>query len=167
MKSLISAALALSLLGSTAALAQSGNNANPDAPGQDRTCLVTTGTPDSWNDSDVVGTQWLPRKAAEAQAAADPSTMRVFDYADDPLVEDGTYASAEALCNTHFTGAAQDEDGAEDDTGGAANGGANASANSAQQYAPGQQEGAARNSAPGQQDGPASDSAPGQVKKSQ
>jgi hypothetical protein len=38
---------------------------NPDAPGQDRVCLVTTsggvrGT--------ITATKWLPRKAAEAQA---------------------------------------------------------------------------------------------------
>ncbi|MDB5539985.1 MAG: hypothetical protein JWQ89_1712 [Devosia sp.] len=88
-------------LGSTPVLAQN-NNANPAAPGQDRTCLVTTGTPNSWNDVDVVGTKWLPRKAAEAQAKKDPTTMRTFDYADDPLVTGGTYASAEELCNKHF-----------------------------------------------------------------
>ncbi len=78
------------------------NNANPAAPGQDRTCLVTTGVPDSWNDVDIVGTKWLPRKAAEAQAKKDPTTMRTFEYANDPLVTGGTYASAEELCNEHF-----------------------------------------------------------------
>ena len=49
------------------------------------------------------GTKWLPRKAAEAQASKDPSTLRVFDYSKDPLVTGGTYASAEDLCNKHFT----------------------------------------------------------------
>ncbi|CAN7144689.1 hypothetical protein ASC89_22585 [Devosia sp. Root413D1] len=78
------------------------NNANPGAPGQDRVCLVTTGTPNSFNDVDVTGTKWLPRKAAEAQAKKDPSRERVFDYTSDPLVTGGRYASAEELCNTHF-----------------------------------------------------------------
>jgi hypothetical protein len=72
------------------------------APGQDRTCLVTTKTPGSFNDTDVVNAKWLPRKAAEAQASKDPNTMRVFDYDRDPLVVNKTYASAEELCNTHF-----------------------------------------------------------------
>jgi hypothetical protein len=83
------------------ALAQD-NNANPAAPGQDRTCLVTTGVPNSWNDVDIVGAKWLPRKAAEAQAKKDPSTMKTFEYANDALVTGGTYASAEELCNEHF-----------------------------------------------------------------
>jgi hypothetical protein len=88
-------------LGIAPAFAQD-NNANPAAPGQDRVCLVTTGTPNSFNDVDVVGTKWLPRKAAEAQARKDPSKQRVFDYTNDPLVTGGQYASAEELCNTHF-----------------------------------------------------------------
>jgi hypothetical protein len=95
---LIAATLALAV---TPALAE-GNNANTNAPGQDRTCLVTTGTPNSWNDSDVVATKWLPRKAAEAQVKKDPSTMRTFEYENDPLVLNHTYASAEDLCNKHF-----------------------------------------------------------------
>jgi hypothetical protein len=73
-----------------------------DAPGQDRTCLVTTKTAGSFNDADVVSTKWLPRKAAEAQASKDPTMVRIFDYDQDPLVTNGTYASAEDLCNTHF-----------------------------------------------------------------
>jgi hypothetical protein len=83
------------------ALAES-SNANANAPGQDRVCLVTTGTANSWNDVDVVSTKWLPRKAAEAQAAKDPTMEKVFDYTNDPLVLNGTYASAEELCNKHF-----------------------------------------------------------------
>ena len=85
-------------LAAAPSLAQN-NNANPAAPGQDRTCLVTTGVPNSWNDVDIVGTKWLPRKAAEAQAKKDPTTMRTFEYGNDPLVTGGTYASAEELCN--------------------------------------------------------------------
>lgn len=73
-----------------------------EAPGQDRTCLVTTKNPNSFNDADVTSTKWLPRKAADAQASKDPSTMRTFDYGNDPLVTGGTYASAEELCEKHF-----------------------------------------------------------------
>jgi ABC-type sugar transport system substrate-binding protein len=78
------------------------NSANANAPGQDRVCLVTTGTANSWKDTDVVSTKLLPRKAAEAQAAKNPTMERVFDYSTDPLVVNGTYASAEQLCNEHF-----------------------------------------------------------------
>jgi hypothetical protein len=28
--------------------------------------------------------------------------MKTFEYADDPLVKNKTYASAEELCNKHF-----------------------------------------------------------------
>ena len=69
------------------AMAQSDNNANPDAPGQDRVCLVTTDNPGSFNDADVASTKWLPRKAAEQQASKNPDTMKVFDYDNDPLAD--------------------------------------------------------------------------------
>lgn len=97
----LTAVAMIAVLLATPALAAS-NNANPAAPGQDRVCLVTTGKADSWNDSDVVSTKWLPRKAAEAQASKDPTMQRTFDYTNDPLVTNGTYASAEELCNKHF-----------------------------------------------------------------
>jgi hypothetical protein len=38
---------------------------NPDAPGQDRVCLVTTS---GGANGTVTDTKWLPRKAAQAQA---------------------------------------------------------------------------------------------------
>jgi hypothetical protein len=100
MKTLMTVAVALVLMtgGSTAALAQ-GKSA--EAPGQDRTCLVQSKN-GSFNDVDVASAKWLPRKAAEAQAAKDPTNLRTFEYANDPLVLDGTYDSAEDLCNTHF-----------------------------------------------------------------
>jgi hypothetical protein len=103
MKRLIGAATmaAFVLATGTTVLAQS-NNANPDAPGQDRVCLVTTGKPGSFNDADVTDTKWLPRKAAEKQASKDPSRLRVFNYTNDRLVTGRTYASAEELCKTHF-----------------------------------------------------------------
>ena len=69
---------------------------------RDRICLVTTKNANSWNDTDVAKTKWLPRKAAEAQASKDPSTMRTFEYEKDPLVTSGQYASAEELCEKHF-----------------------------------------------------------------
>ena len=83
----------------TASLAASNKT---NAPGQDRTCLVTTKNANSWNDTDVANAKWLPRKAAEAQASKDPSTMRTFEYGNDPLVTTGKYASAEELCEKHF-----------------------------------------------------------------
>lgn len=95
-------ALAISVVLATGGAAVAANNkANPNAPGQDRVCLVTSGNPGSFNDVDIVATKWLPRKAAQAQASKDPTTMLVKDYSTDPLV--GTkYASAEELCKTHF-----------------------------------------------------------------
>ena len=89
-----------------AALIASGGSvafaAKSSAPGQDRVCLVTSKNPNNFDDVDVASTKWLPRKAADKQASKDPSTLKVFDYNDDPLVADGTYASAEDLCNRHF-----------------------------------------------------------------
>jgi hypothetical protein len=98
----LSIIFAVAALCCTPVIAQD-NKANPAAPGQDRTCLVTTGVPNSWNDVDIVSAKWLPRKAADAQAKKDPTTMRTFEYASDPLVTGGKYASAEELCNKHFT----------------------------------------------------------------
>ena len=97
---LIYAAVAIAALSVNVPLAFAQSST---APGQDRVCLVTSKTPNSFNDADVSGTKWLPRKAAEAQASKDPSTLRVFDYSNDPLVTGGTYASAEELCNKHFS----------------------------------------------------------------
>ena len=97
----LSIIIAVAALCCTPVLAQD-NKANPAAPGQDRTCLVTTGVPNSWNDVDIVGAKWLPRKAADAQAKKDPTTMKTFEYANDPLVTSGQFKSAEELCNKHF-----------------------------------------------------------------
>lgn len=105
MKTLLRAAAAAAcFIGLTGVSVAQDNNANASAPGQDRACLVTSGTPGSFNDTDIVDSKWLPRKAAEAQAAKDPNTMMVDDYADDPLVGEGKdYATGEELCNEHFT----------------------------------------------------------------
>jgi hypothetical protein len=101
MKSIVSVTLvAACFLGLAAPSLAQGKSTS--APGQDGTCLVTTGTPGSFNDADVVDAKWLPRKAAEAQASKDPQSMRTFEYSKDALVTGGTYASAEELCNNHF-----------------------------------------------------------------
>ena len=100
MKSFATIAIAVSLLAAgTATVSAQGKSAT--APGQDRTCLVESSN-GSFNDVDVASTKWLPRKAAEAQAGKDPTKFRTFDYADDPLVLNNTYKSAEDLCNRHF-----------------------------------------------------------------
>ena len=93
------AAVAVVAAGLSPAVLAQGKSA--DAPGQDRTCLVESSN-GSWTDPDVASTKWLPRKPPEAQASKDPAKFRVFDYEDDDLVKDGTYASAEAVCNEHF-----------------------------------------------------------------
>lgn len=62
--------------------------------------------------------------------------------------------------------AGDDGDGdIEDGDGGGEDGSDNANANSARDFAPGQQDGPANEFAPGHQDGPANESAPGQLKK--
>jgi hypothetical protein len=101
MKMFVKMAVITAIAGATAgsALAESKK---ASASGQDRTCLVTTKTAGSFNDADVATAKWLPRKAAEAQASKEPDMMRVFDYDQDPLVVNKTYASAEELCNNHF-----------------------------------------------------------------
>jgi hypothetical protein len=108
MKSIVSLSLAATCMLALASHSfAKDNNANASAPGQDRACLVTTGTPNSFADDQIVSAKWLPRKAAKAQAAKDPTTMMVDDYADDPLVvgDNKLYASGEELCNEHFPNA--------------------------------------------------------------
>lgn len=92
----------MALLTSVISPAVMAQGKSADAPGHDRTCLVESSN-GAWNDADVAGTKWLPRKAADAQASKDPSKFRVFNYEKDPLVVGGKYASAEALCNEHFS----------------------------------------------------------------
>ena len=94
---IVAAAVALPL--SFGVAVAQGNSAS--APGQDRTCLVTFSKPNTTADADVVSTKWLPRKAADAQDAKDELSA-VFDYENDDLVKNGTYASAQELCEKHF-----------------------------------------------------------------
>jgi hypothetical protein len=68
------------------AVAQS-NNANPNAPGQDRVCLITFGSHDQASagaDADIISAKYLPRKAAESQADFDQGgAVRIFEYGED------------------------------------------------------------------------------------
>ena len=72
-------------LAMTAPLA--AQNATPgkstDAPGQDRVCLITWGSAAdaaSGADATALSGKYLPRKAAEAQAAQSGGKARAFDY---------------------------------------------------------------------------------------
>jgi hypothetical protein len=81
MKIIASLAIAAALLASPA-LAQN-NNANPNAPGQDRDCLITwlsQADATAAVDAKAVSGKYLPKKAAEAQAAKSGGKARVFDY---------------------------------------------------------------------------------------
>ena len=78
-----SAALGLIAFAGAAAAAPGGNSAN--APGQDRVCLITWNTPEdaaSGADATAVSGKYLPRGAAEMQAAHSGGRSRTFDYSD-------------------------------------------------------------------------------------
>ena len=73
---------------STSALA-----ANTTAPGQDRVCLITFGTAaeaQAGADATALSGKYLPRKAADAQAAKSGGKARVFDYSNKTETVDGT-----------------------------------------------------------------------------
>jgi hypothetical protein len=77
--------VAAAALAASPALAQN-TNANPNAPGQDRDCLITwmsEAEATSAANATAVSGKYLPRKAAEAQAAKSGGKARVFDYSDD------------------------------------------------------------------------------------
>ena len=81
-RTIIAIATAAALASATPVLAdhKAGHTANnPDAPGQDRACLVTTA---GGRTGEVLSGKWLPRKAAEAQA--DNETTFVGDH---PVVQ--------------------------------------------------------------------------------
>lgn len=81
MKLLIASSAALAAFAGVAAAQPNGNSA--DAPGQDRVCLITWNTPadaQSGADATAVSGRYLPRRAAEAQAAQSGGRSRVFDY---------------------------------------------------------------------------------------
>ena len=83
MRKLHAALLAGAALTMTAPLAAGPNSNKADAPGQDRVCLITWGSvadANSGADATALSGKYLPRKAAEAQAARSGGKSRVFDY---------------------------------------------------------------------------------------
>lgn len=80
--------VAAAALCATPVLAQN-NNANPNAPGQDRDCLITwlsEADATAAIDAKAVSGKYLPKKAAEAQAKASGGKARVFDYSNSTQV---------------------------------------------------------------------------------
>jgi len=92
MRNLLVISLSAGLL-AVPAFASPGNSA--DAPGQDRVCLITWGNSADANsgaDATALSGKYLPRKAAEAQAAQSGGKARVFDYSNSTqAVNTGTY----------------------------------------------------------------------------
>ncbi len=82
MKKFLIAALVAGVAAAPASLpAFQGNKA--DAPGQDRVCLITWGSAAdaaSGADATALNGRYLPRRAAEQQAARSSGRSRVFDY---------------------------------------------------------------------------------------
>jgi hypothetical protein len=76
-------------------LAAGANSNKADAPGQDKVCLITWGSAAdaaSGADATALNGKYLPRKAAEAQAANSGGKSRVFDYSNSTqAVNTGTY----------------------------------------------------------------------------
>lgn len=96
MKRMFIAATAAGLLaapGAAGAFQARGNAEN--APGQDRVCLITwrsAADANSGADATAVSGRYLPRRAAEAQAAHSDGKSRVFDYSNSTqAVNTGTY----------------------------------------------------------------------------
>ena len=83
MRNLIIVPVAASLLAFAGAAAADPRGNSADAPGQDRVCLITWATPQdaaTGADATALEGKYLPRNAAEAQAARSGGRSRVFDY---------------------------------------------------------------------------------------
>jgi hypothetical protein len=97
MKMLPGSLLAGASLAMVAPLAASpnGNGNSENAPGQDRVCLITWASvadANSGADATALSGKYLPRNAAEAQAARSGGKSRVFDYSNSTqAVNTGTY----------------------------------------------------------------------------
>jgi len=81
MKQLWWTSTALGLVAFAGAAAAQGGSA--DAPGQDKVCLITwANAADAATGADATATsgRYLPRRAAEQQAARSGGRSRVFDY---------------------------------------------------------------------------------------
>lgn len=75
--------------------AQAGPGQSADAPGQDKVCLITWASAAdaaTGADATALSGKYLPRKAAEAQAANSGGKSRVFDYSNSTQnVNTGSY----------------------------------------------------------------------------
>lgn len=88
--------LAAAALMTTPLAAQSTDSGkSADAPGQDKVCLITWGSAAdaaTGADATALNGKYLPRKAAEQQAANSGGKSRVFDYSNSTqAVNTGTY----------------------------------------------------------------------------
>ena len=80
---LIASAALLALATAPAAFAGPARGNAQDAPGQDRVCLITwASAADAATEADATALsgKYLPRKAAEAQAARSGGKSRFYDY---------------------------------------------------------------------------------------
>jgi hypothetical protein len=80
---LIASATLLAFAAAPTAFAGPAHGNSQDAPGQDRVCLVTwASAADAATQADATALsgKYLPRKAAEAQAAQSNGKSRVYDY---------------------------------------------------------------------------------------
>ena len=81
MKQLLIGSAALGLIALAGTAAAQGQSA--DAPGQDKVCLITWATAAdaaTGADATALSGRYLPRRAAEQQAARSGGRSRVFDY---------------------------------------------------------------------------------------
>lgn len=146
MKILIAASLALATCVAlpTTAMAQATD---------DMVCLITFSTPEetvAGADDTALSGIYLPRAEADAQAAASGGLSAVWDY------------------STQYPDNADEQAFCEGPTFNPDDGDGTPNPNSAKEFAPGQLKGegeSAKDYAPGHQDGNAKDSAPGQQKK--
>ena len=99
MRKHIAITLAAAAFMTTPLAAQSTNSGkSADAPGQDKVCLITWGSAAdaaTGADATALNGKYLPRKAAEAQAAKSGGKSRVFDYSNSTQAGNtGTYTIA-------------------------------------------------------------------------
>ena len=96
MRMYIGATLAAAAFMTAPLAAQSTDSGkSADAPGQDKVCLITWGSAAdaaTGADATALNGKYLPRKAAEQQAANSGGKSRVFDYSNSTqAVNTGTY----------------------------------------------------------------------------
>ena len=86
---------AAALIAAPLAAQAAGSGKSADAPGQDKVCLITWGSAAdaaTGADATALNGKYLPRKAAEQQAANSAGKSRVFDYSNSTQAGNtGTY----------------------------------------------------------------------------